>query len=99
MMKLAEILSGPETWWQGNFHCPADASRMCLEAGFFHLTRIEAWDPAQLEHEYQRLERLMPKHLDLTRAAIPAWNDESTRTWEDVAAVVDAYDRDRLLNP
>ena len=28
-----------------------------------------------------------------------AWNNAPGRTWEEVASVVEAYDRDRLLNP
>lgn len=46
--------------------------------------------------EWQRLQRVAPQ----TYLHNPAqWNDAPDRTWEDIQAVVEAYDRDRLLHP
>lgn len=92
-MKLAEILSGPDTWCQRQFHRGANQS--CLMGALMRLSLAEVAegrpeDPLGLDARLTRV--LGTRH-------IIQWNDTYGRTWDEVAAVVEAFDRDRLLNP
>jgi hypothetical protein len=103
-MKLSEILTGPETWCQGRYK--TEDGRMCLEGAVAAIIGID------LGREYEvKTDELFAAHaspeMDRLRKVlecragedIHVWNDVPERTWDEVAAVVEAYDRDRLLNP
>lgn len=95
-MKLAEILSGPETWCQGWF---VRGSSVCLVGALQKMFTGDPEDDSLLpSREVMRLGKAM-RLVDRTAGHIPTWNDDPKRSWEEVAAVVEAYDRDRLLNP
>ena len=106
-MKLAEILSGPDTWCQRAYE---DAGRVCLEGALIRLLEIEVqrpdgWlDAVEALHRSREVDRLWniigcPVDVLGHPTGIHEWNDAPWRTWEEVASVVEAYDRDRLLNP
>jgi hypothetical protein len=86
-MKLSEVLTGPETWCYGW----GSEGRYCLLQALSKIVDGPVMSHAHPEN--QRLQRVLGTHN------IVAWNDASARTWDEVASVVDAYDRDRLLNP
>jgi hypothetical protein len=88
-MKLAEILSGPETWCQGCFRI---GERQCLMTALAELVVRE--DTSHLGIEVRRMQRLLEAPPPLSE-----WNDAPGRTWEDIAQAVDDFDRARLLNP
>jgi hypothetical protein len=93
-MKLAEILTGPEMWCQRSYH--RHDGRMCLVGG----TEALFGGTSSLPHgEYTRLLHAIRAVDSGWVEGVASWNDEAGRTWDEVAAVVDAYDRDRLLNP
>jgi hypothetical protein len=85
-MKLAEVLTGPDVWCKGKHR---EGVKYCLQGAVLMLERNHE-DPG---HTLTRLIRV------LGTEGIANWNDEPERTWEEVAAVVEAYDRDRMLNP
>lgn len=95
-MKLAEILTGPETWCQGMFRS-ADG-RHCLVGALQALHGIRPGNkwPEWFSAEMDRMRRLTQLQ---GWADVAWWNDHRFRTWDEVATVVDAYDRDRMLNP
>jgi hypothetical protein len=90
-MKLAEILSGPETWCQGAVR---HGDRRCLAGALFKLHGARLGQKYWIA-ELWRLARI----AGVERQEVGKWNDAPGRTWDEVAAVVDAYDRDRMLNP
>ncbi len=94
-MKLAEILSGPETWCQGSLH--TTDTQHCLMGALDELLRDEPREAVRLR-EWRRLAALLGRAGGAGQHIL-TWNDDPRRTWEDVAAVVEAFDRDRLLNP
>ena len=87
-MKLAEILSGPEKWTKGIYK---QSGRFCLMGAIWQT--VVSRDYETLRSERHRAERLIGENC------AEMWNDAPERTWEEVATVVEAYDRDRLLNP
>ena len=87
MNKLSEILTGPETWCQ---HISTSGPRHCLLGAVMRLT--DGRSAYEREREYDRLRQICGKETG-------EWNDAPERTWDEVAAVVSAYDTDRLLNP
>ena len=100
MKKLAEILTGPDTWTQGTLH--NGHGRRCLIGAL--IAAVGAPGHSKFLLEEQRLRRAiareygpLPKTPGLS--PIATWNDTAGRTWEEVARVVEAYDRERLLNP
>jgi hypothetical protein len=95
MTKLSEILTGSETWMRGRSH--DGAGRRCL------IVALWALHGRPLVSEIERAERaveacgfLIPDGT-AWQHPLAAWNDAPERTWEDVARVVEVYDRDRLL--
>ena len=86
MKKLAEILTGPETWCQIKLH---DGERRCLLGAMFVCG----------DFNLDRMLDVIRRETGRYYTAVIEWNDDPKRTWEEVAAVVAAYDRDRLLNP
>lgn len=87
-MKLAEILSGPETWCQGAYTID---HRRCLIGALAEIsnhTDMRGW--------YRDTERLRTAIGGLC-PIIAEWNDTPGRTWDEVAAVVETYDRLTLL--
>jgi len=108
-MKLAEILTGPETWCQGSLSevvC-GQVSKRCLIGGLLAtMPDGSRYHDAAADRERCRIRRIIQElFVDLPEVnehgddPIAIWQDAPSRTWEDVAAVVDAYDRDRLLHP
>lgn len=89
-MKLAEILTGPETWGQGHRKME---DRFCLLGALSQLLSGNAYGYiAGTLPEYKRLERIVG--MD-----VMVWNDTPGRIWEEVSSAVSAYDIDRMLNP
>ena len=96
-MKLAEILTGPETWCQDEY---SDGSRVCLLGAVRVL--IPGWQDIgtrDTNPEVARMYRAIESAHDARPQFISDWNDSRDRTWDEIAAVVDAYDRDRMLSP
>jgi len=91
-MKLAEILTGPEAWCQRKLF---DGRRWCLIGA----TQMLCGTTLGFD-DVVRLHRVLADAgFDLRGQSIPDWNDAPERTWDDIARVVEAYDRDRMLNP
>lgn len=89
-MKLAEILTGPETWGKG---FRRKDGHYCLLGALSQLLHGTAYGAIAADHpEYLRLNRVIGAE------AMP-WNDDPARTWEEIQTVRDEYDRDRMLNP
>ena len=95
MKKLAEILTGPDTWTKGRFRFDG---RICLVQALAQLHHV---NPKAIgaHPEYERLERVIGLGTErgLPSPGISWWNDAPERTWDDVERAVEAYDRDRLL--
>lgn len=87
-----EILSGPETWCRG--WTARDGQAQCL---FRALTQLHGGSAPG--REVERLRHAMDLPAGNSMSGIAIWNDVPGRTWDEVAAVVEAYDRDRMLNP
>ena len=101
-MKLSEVLTGPETWQQGSLD---NGRQRCLIGALQFISGLESFTKYLLET--QRLTRMIQAEygpiVDVVEEArigqIMCWNDARGRTWEEIAHVVEAYDRDRMLNP
>ena len=92
MTKLAEVLTGPETWAQGFAH---REGTYCLVTALWMLHD----DTGTPDAEFLRMQRVIHAQGAPKYTSSWVWNDEPGRTWEEVASVVEAYDRDRMLNP
>lgn len=83
-MKLSEVLWGPEVWCQGEL--VTMDNRHCL------IGALDATKPPDRQAAWLRLYNLVGSSSPM------GWNDAHTRTWEEVAAVVDEYDRLTMLD-
>lgn len=102
-MKLAEILTGPETWqakgWgQGQRRCLVNALHTLLQGADGPI----AWEIDRLIAVIEATTgRPVPTVTSpdgqTHKKSVARWNDQAT--WDEAQAVVDAYDRDRMLNP
>jgi hypothetical protein len=95
--KMAEILWGPEAWCQEAYQIvtPEGSVRMCLVGA---MTFISEDPPLAIDDDH-------PERMRLTRAIeevhgagaltgldIEDWQDQSWRTWDDIAPVVARFD-------
>lgn len=89
-MKLSEVLWGKEAWCQG---APVTKDgRICLMEAVYRVTQDEDDGPhgeSPFSRGGERLSRIIGTGL------IGVWND--SHTWEEVAAVIEEYDRLTLL--
>lgn len=104
MKKLSEILTGPETWLD-RAHQPFGhpvlyeyQGRYCLVGAVAKLHDVEP-ETLCFTEESPRLIRAIRQVTGEWVGMIPAWQDDPARTWEEITAVVSAYDADRLLTP
>ena len=107
MAKLAEILTGPETWCKHTLEIADPFRRRCLIGALMVFVPRE-----ELEKERLRLSDVISQVTgqSIVRSievggrfspsdGIAHWQDAKERTWDDIVPVIEAYDRDRLLNP
>jgi hypothetical protein len=99
MKKLSEVLWGPQTWCQGKLRKSARGPFCLLGAVQEMLGNIDAPEVAeQAEGVQDDLHRAIQLVDPEFFGSVSAWNDREHRTWEDIAAVVDTFDRIRALH-
>jgi predicted methyltransferase len=103
MRKLAEVLSGPDTWCQGELMSNRPTLRRCLVGAILACFQeqpipVMQWTAIQCS-ELNRMRRIINDLFGTDFNTIAEWQDAPDRTWDEIALVVDAYDRDRMLNP
>ena len=106
-MKLAEILTGPETWCQGSFADEDDEHPQffCLVGAVQELVAREHGGWAEmlpvlsLTDIFAAAQRILADvTYELHGHENPmAFNDRRSTTWDDIAAIIQEFDRRRML--